>query len=294
MPWVLLIVYCLLILAASLVGGWIPMMIRLTHQRMQIAMSLVAGLMLGVGLLHMMPHALMQSGNAYQLVFTWALGGFLLMFFIERFFCYHHHETPQARDRHAGRPEDVAHHAETHQLTWSGAAVGLSLHTIIAGVALAASIEVESRGEHLAAMAGFGTFLVILLHKPFDSMTLGALMAVGGWSTFARHVVNGLFALMIPVGVALFYLGVARGQDHQGSTPLACALAFSAGTFLCISMSDLLPELHFHRHDRGVLSMALFVGLSVAWAIGWIESQGGGHRHHGPPTPQEQKDTHQH
>jgi zinc and cadmium transporter len=58
-PWALLVVYCVLILFASLAGGWIPLIIRLTHRRMQIAVSLVAGVMLGVGLLHLLPHALL-------------------------------------------------------------------------------------------------------------------------------------------------------------------------------------------------------------------------------------------
>ena len=38
---------------------------------------------------------------------------------------------------------------------------------------------------------------------------------------------------------------------------LGWALAFSAGTFLCISLGDLLPEVHFHSHDRLWLSVQL-------------------------------------
>jgi zinc and cadmium transporter len=52
---------------------------------------------------------------------------------------------------------------------------------------------------------------------------------------------------------------------------LGCALAFCAGTFLCISCSDLLPELQFHSHDRLKLSVALLAGLGVAILIGVIE-----------------------
>jgi zinc and cadmium transporter len=52
---------------------------------------------------------------------------------------------------------------------------------------------------------------------------------------------------------------------------LGCALAFCAGTFLCISCSDLLPELQFHSHDRFKLSVALLAGLGVAIAIGLVE-----------------------
>ncbi len=53
----LLTVYCLLVLLASLAGGWLLLVIRPTHARLQIATSLVAGLMLGIALLHFLPDA---------------------------------------------------------------------------------------------------------------------------------------------------------------------------------------------------------------------------------------------
>ena len=40
--------YCIAIIFASLLGGWLPSRIRMTHTRTQVVMSLVAGLMLGV------------------------------------------------------------------------------------------------------------------------------------------------------------------------------------------------------------------------------------------------------
>ena len=149
----------------------------------------------------------------------------------------------------------------------------------MAGIALAASVEAELHGSRITSLAGLGTFLVIFLHKPFDALTISTLMTIGGWSAAARHLVNALFALMIPLGAAAFYIGLIHADDHGNL--VAYALAFSAGTFLCISMSDLLPELQFHTHDRGMLSATLLLGLSVAWVIGVIETQGHGHQH--PP-----------
>ena len=46
-PVLLLTVYCLLIVAVSLLGGWLPSRIKLTHTRMQTIVSFVGGLMLG-------------------------------------------------------------------------------------------------------------------------------------------------------------------------------------------------------------------------------------------------------
>ena len=43
------------------------------------------------------------------------------------------------------------------------------------------------------------------------------------------------------------------------------------GTFLCIALSDLLPELQFHSHDRLKLSVALLVGFALMAATSAIE-----------------------
>ena len=278
-PIVPLTYYCLLILAASIAGGMIPVWFRLTHRWMEVAVSFVAGVMLGIGLLHMLPHALEQVGgqagnqpDTFVRVMLWVLAGLLTMFFIERFFCFHHHEVEDG--------EVTCHHDHDHQhghdITWSGAALGLTLHSIIAGVALAASVQ---HGADSAWLPGLGTFLVILLHKPFDSMTIATLMAHGGWSLAWRHVVNGIFALAIPIGAAIFHFGVMG--ENGGGLGLGYALAFASGTFLCIALSDLLPELQFHDHDRGKLSAALLLGLALAYGVCQLEAVS--HTH--PPAP---------
>ncbi|MFP6695050.1 MAG: iron permease, partial [Pirellulales bacterium] len=56
-----LAVYCVLIVFASLFGGWLPSLMRLTHMRLQLMMSAVGGLMLGIGLFHLLPHAVNPS-----------------------------------------------------------------------------------------------------------------------------------------------------------------------------------------------------------------------------------------
>ena len=310
-----LAVYCVLILLASLAGGAIPMLVRLTHKRMEVAVSFVAGVMLGVGLLHMLPHALMARAeigheqhdhshagaeHSHDIdlhtvdlhgligpIMLWLVGGFLVMFFIERFFRYHFHDAPhehgdETHDHHIHDKDHVEDHSDTpsamlapspprtHGMTWAGAAIGLSLHSLIDGIALASSVEVARRGDG-AAIAGLATFLVIFLHRPLDAMTIGTLMSISGRSIKLRHIVNIAFALLIPVGVVLFYLGLRGETNHSVIT--SSALAFSAGTFLCISMSDLLPELQFHQHDRVKLSAALLLGLALAWGVTVLEGQ---------------------
>jgi zinc and cadmium transporter len=216
-------------------------------------------------------------GLAVRWITISLLAGMLVMFFIERFFSFHHHDVPDegepnhAHDHHHDHSHE--HEPQASDLSWSGAALGLALHSMLNGVALAAAVQCDVRGSWLA---GFSTFLVIALHKPFDAMMISTLMGRSGWSLPWRHTINGLFSLAIPVGVLVFYIGLMPEQASPNTANqkwyIACALAFSAGTFLCISLSDLLPELQFHRHDRVKLSVALLLGLAVAHLAAQLES----------------------
>jgi zinc and cadmium transporter len=312
-PTLTLVVYCLAVVLASLAGGWLPMLVRLTHKRMEMALSFVSGVMLGVAGLLLLPHAFaarieaadepasLGTGHAHDLshdllapVMLWMLVGFLAMFIIERFFCFHHHAAPADSGATSGsagcaHEHHHAHHAHhdhdheghappaAHALRWSGAAVGMALHSLLDGVAIAASVAAAHQGE-TGVLAGLGAFLVVLLHKPFDALTIATLMAAGRQSPGNRHAVNLAFALLTPAGAALFMLGLA-GSGQSQALVLSIALAFAAGTFLCIALSDVLPELQFHQHDRVKLSAALMLGLALAWGVAEIERRLHVHEH---------------
>jgi zinc and cadmium transporter len=167
-------------------------------------------------------------------------------------------EPASLKESHGGEgPRSPLSRAHPHP--WVGIAVGLSIHSAVDGVALASSTLAEE--GHGAA--GLGTFLAVLLHKPLDALAVAALMV--GWPARTRWIVNVLFALVCPLGAALFVMGAG---SHEVLGP---ALALSAGAFLCISLGDLLPELQFHRHDRLKLSAALLLGVAIAYGITFLE-----------------------
>ncbi|MAX27543.1 MAG: iron permease [Phycisphaeraceae bacterium] len=292
-----LILYTLLIIAASLLGGFIPLFMKLTHRRMQYAISFVGGVMFGVGLLHMLTHALEAAPG--QQTMLWMIGGFLLMFFVERFFCFHHHDVPQdvavSQHNHQHEPGHEHHHHQhcthghehagdkphpDHKLSWGGAALGMTLHSIIGGVALASAMLAEKHVSPAAAWPGVAAFAVIVLHKPFDALTVITLTRLSSMSKFASHMINLLFSLAVPAGAALALLGM---EHWIAANPMfiAYALAFSAGTFICVALSDLLPELQFHHHDRIGLSAALVLGIALSWGLGILEHGTHHHDHDG-------------
>ncbi|MBX3442453.1 MAG: ZIP family metal transporter [Planctomyces sp.] len=276
-----LALYCSLIVAASLIGGWLPSRIRLTHLRLQAVISFVGGLMLGVALFQMLPHAIAEFGaERAHAVGLCVMAGLATMFLLLRMFHFHHHDTTGVGEPPAHQ-HDHDHDCDSHgphfvasRMSGLGVFVGLAIHTLIDGIALAACLDAQAqsaggRGTASAA-ACLGTFLAILLHKPLDAVSITSLMTLGGWSPRGRLLVNLAFSLMCPLGAAMYHVGA-------GSLPLdqrliaGGTLAFAAGVFLCISLSDLLPEIEFHAHNRLGLTTALVLGVALSYAISLIE-----------------------
>jgi len=272
-PTLLLVFYCIAIAGFSLVGGLLPNWIKMTHTRTQLVMSFVSGLMLGVAFYHLLPHsvALVGGDHGADTSVWWLMIGLITMLLLLRLFHFHQHDFSSEEDQH----HDHHHHhhpqqSNAHSMSWMGIALGLALHTLVDGVALGAVMQ---GGSVEAGLIGIGVFLAILLHKPLDAMSITTIMQAGGWSRGARATTNLLFALMCPLGALMFYFGVDILADSQNHV-VAAALAFSAGAFICIALSDLLPEVHFHSHDRGKLTLAFLLGIALAYAIGIVEPAG--------------------
>jgi zinc and cadmium transporter len=251
----LLALYCAAILAASMAGGWLPLVLRPTHIRLQTYLSFASGVMLGAAMCHMLPEASEQAPRSW---FYWTLGGLLALFFLERFFAFHHHEVPESTCEHGHEHAPEPERGQS-PLAWRAALFGLSVHTLTGGFALASAVAAES-GK--SGAVGISVFLATLLHKPADSLTITSLMVTEGTRPRFAHLANLGFALMIPIGVLFYFLARGSGAANT-NTFTGGALAFSAGTFLSIALGDLMPELQFHRHDRLQLSIALLAGVAV-------------------------------
>ncbi|MEE8291798.1 MAG: ZIP family metal transporter, partial [Candidatus Tectomicrobia bacterium] len=74
-----------------------------------------------------------------------------------------------------------------------------------------------------------------------------------------------LFSLATPLGTIVAYVLL----KNQGEHLVTAAITISAGTFLAIATSDLLPELHpEHAGGNSYLNLvSLLCGLGLIWFI---------------------------
>jgi zinc and cadmium transporter len=277
-----LVVYLALIAAAAFAGGSSVAFLSLGHRPMQVLLSLTGGVLLGVGMLHLLPHACLALRNDVETTAGWALAGFFLMFLLERAFHGHAHHTADGghecdhEHTHDHRHDHVHHPASPW--AWCGAFAGLALHSLADGAALAASVNADAaHGGGL--LSGLATFLAVLLHKPFDAAIIATLMAGAGTSPRLRTAVNVAYALIVPIGAACFLASLQLFGGQQTEV-LGIAMAMAAGAFLCIAAADLLPEVQFHSHDRVLLTASLALGLALAWGISLVERSSHAHAAH--------------
>ena len=253
------------ILLGALAGGALPLFASV--RRSDLLLSFSAGVMLGAAFFHMLPEAVDSAGGA---VVPFVLVGFLVLYLLERFVLVHvcAEPGPNARLSTTGAPlrpddphdhhehEDVHVHADgtgcdVHTLGLA-AWLGMSAHTLVDGFALgAASVEPG---------LGLLVFLAILAHKVPNAFSLSAILLSEGYSRSRAVFMNAAFALMVPVGAGIYVL--LRDAVHvERFTSLA--LAASAGTFLHLSLSDILPDLHRRGASKWRLSAAMVGGVVV-------------------------------
>ncbi len=263
-----LTVYTGAILAGALAGGALPLIGG--HRRSDGLLSFSAGVMLGAAFFHMLPEAVEGAGLR---ALPFVLVGFLFLFLVERFVlvhvCAEPGPTPGLLADPPSPPESLrehAHHDHAHDATGCevhtlglAAFIGLSLHTMVDGFALGAANSEPT--------LGLLVFLAILAHKIPSSFSLSAILRAEGYGRGKALLMNATFALMVPFGAAL-YIGL-RLVVHVASFT-ALALAASAGTFLHLALSDILPDLHRRGVAKWKLSGALLSGVAAMWALRFV------------------------
>jgi len=261
--------YTLAILGGALAGGALPLVGR--WSRSDTLLSFSAGVMLGAAFFHMLPEAVEGAGRS---ALPFVAVGFLVLWFMERFVLVHACAEPGPAegevDVAAGAPGPGTHvhvhgdgtGCEVHTMGLA-AFVGLSVHTLIDGFALGAS---SSRAE-----LGLLVFLAILAHKIPNAFSLSAILRHEGYSRGRALAMNATFALMIPLGAGLYLL---LRDLVRADTFTSFALAASAGTFLHLAFSDILPDVHRRNGARVSHGLALLVGLGAMWALRFIHGGG--------------------
>ena len=223
----------------SLVGlALLPLREKLLDKIMFFVMSFAIGAIFAAAFFDLLPEALGKLGS--KTVFAATLAGILCFFLLERIVRWHH-----------GHHVNHEHEKPFAQLIL----VGDALHNFFDGIAISAAFLTS-------LPVGVSTTFAIIMHEIPHELSNYTLLLYGGFSREKALFYNFLSALIALVGAALFYYLSTIVSDLE-----ALGIAFTAGTFIYIAGTDLVPELHNEENPRkSVLQFAaILVGIAVIW-----------------------------
>lgn len=195
------------------------------------AISYAVGTLLGVALLALLPNALEQLPPSRAL--GTLLGGVLCFFLLEKLLIWRHCHDDEA--------------CQVHTSAASLVIVGDAFHTFVDGAVIAAAVMTS-------VPLGITTALAAAAHEIPQELGDVAILLRAGYSRSRALSLNLMSAAGGIVG-AMTMIVATQALPHA----LPYVLAFSAGAFLYVAMTDLIPDLHHNVGGDAARQLLLIV-----------------------------------
>lgn len=214
------------------------------NRYLSLLVAFAAGTLLGDAFIHMIGESLEGSEYSPQ-VALFILGGFVFSFTIERFVHWHHCHTGKAH----------IHRIATMNL------VGDSIHNFLDGLAIAAAFAVS-------LPVGIATTVAIVLHEIPQELGDFAVLLYSGYSKRKAIFYNLATACTAILGVLIGTYAIETFESIEKQV-----LLFTAGNFIYIAATDIMPELNRHEGIRRGLAhlIALVMGIGGMYFLLQLE-----------------------
>jgi len=248
-----LVLFGILAGSANILGGLIlfPSKIRTEYKwLLRYLLALGAGFMLAVTFFEVIPKTVLlwqktqeMDENLYVPMLL-LLGGYLMTQFFEHTIAPHFHLGEEVH----------SDHVITSKSAYTGVG-GLLIHTFLDGVSIAAAAQLDLR-------IGFLVFLAVFLHKFPEGFTIGSMVLAAGKGRREVLIATSLIGATTLLGVLLFYM---LGRNIGFS--VAYALPIASGVTLYVAASDLIPEVNHHGGKSPLVSLSVFAGVALFFAM---------------------------
>ena len=248
------IILATLIISLFSLSGMFTLSLRekTLHSILFFLIAFSAGTILGAALFDLLPEAVALVDES--VVFIYIASGYVIFFVLERFiYWYHGH----------GHAEDIESMEDERTMTKDFAYLNLlgdGIHNFIDGMIIAASFTV---GIHV----GIATTIAVIFHELPQEMGDYGILIYAGFDKTRALILNFAASLSVVLGglFAVFYLEAVDALS-------GFLIAFSAGAFLYLAASELIPELQEEKDfSRSFMQFAVFLlGLAVIWYLGIV------------------------
>ena len=237
----------MLVSFASLSG---IVMLNLKEKRAQqllfFFVSFSAGTLLGAALLDLLPEA--AQGKELAQVMPLVLLGILVFFVLEKIIHWHHHHSMHRKsDMEKAKPKPLGYLN----------LIGDGIHNFVDGAAIAAAFMA-------GIPTGFAITIAVLLHEIPQEIGDYSLLIYAGFERQKALLLNLISAIAALVGALAFYFAAPFIENLN-----SIALAFTAGMFLYIASTDLVPEMHKETDPQksGLQLLFIILGIGLIWMV---------------------------
>lgn len=250
-PLLLSLLATLWVSAIALVGILFFFARRPSERGNAFLLSFAAGVLLATSFLELIPEAVHKADHDEN-VFVATLVAMIGFFLLERMLHgFHVHEG------HDG-------HDDSHALTSRYLIlVGDGLHNFIDGIVIAASFAVSPE-------LGFTTTVAVTVHEVPQELADFGILIGGGFSREKALLLNFVSGLTCVLGALAFFAISPAIEGH-----IAWFMTATAGMFIYIAGSDLIPQLHHHRTGLSAwIYMPFLGGVILIAALGALIGHG--------------------
>lgn len=238
-----ILIFTLLGSVVSLIGG----ILLLYKEKFALKIShflsaFAGGALLGTAFFDLLPEGIGQGGA--ENIFFWTLIGILAFFLLERFI-HHHSESPNPQEKSTVVPLII---------------IGDSVHNFIDGVAMAGTFLIS-------IPLGIVTSLAVAAHEIPQEIGDFGLMLHKGVPRKRVLLINFYSALAAMVGAVITYMAK---DSIVGLLP--AVLGLTAGFFIYIAASNLIPEIHSRENQKIAFweTVMLLFGVLVIYITIWL------------------------
>lgn len=243
MIWLYTIVSVFLVSLISLIG---VIALALNEKKIRsillFLVSFSTGALLGDVFIHILPELSEEAGLTLN-TSVFILIGILLFFILEKFVCWRHCHVPTS--------ESHPHPVGVINL------VGDGLHNFIDGAVIAGSFMVSPA-------LGIATTLAVVFHEIPQEIGDFSILIHAGYTKIQAIFFNFLSALLAIAG-ALLVLIIGSPSTFF----ISMILGFTAGGFIYLAGSDLIPELHKETkiHKSLIQLFAIIFGIFIMYVL---------------------------
>lgn len=216
----------------SFIGGLILLRAkRWRDKAVLLILPFGAGALLAAAFFDLLPEAF-ELGEPKRLL-MWTLAGFTFFFMLERLasWFHHHHEH-----------DEVQNVSQRRLIVF-----GDVMHNAIDGLAIGAAFLVS-------IPTGIVTTLAVSAHEIPKELGTFALLLSRGWASMKVLLVNtATIVATIVAALAVFGLG------SDAHVPLGPLLATTAGFFIYVAASDIIPDIHEQPRRIGTIQAGMLV-----------------------------------